>query len=228
MRRILVDWLVEVHIRFQLQQETLYMTFHLIDRFLSLQHITRSKLQLAGITAMLVASKYEEMYPPEVRDFVWIADNAYTQQQIIAMEGLLLKTLDYNLGCPLPLHFLRRYSKATAADQETHHLSKYLMELSISAYDMCGFKSSEIATSAIYLAHRIMSPSTEAWSKNLEYYSEYAFSDIEGCVEQMTGVLAKSVTIKQQAVRRKYASSKLLKISELAEVATFIKANQTL
>jgi hypothetical protein len=41
-------------------------------------------------------------------------------------EGLLLKTLDYNLGCPLPLHFLRRFSKATAADTVTHHLSKYV------------------------------------------------------------------------------------------------------
>jgi hypothetical protein len=66
------------------------------------------------------------MYPPEVRDFVWIADNAYTREQIISMEGLLLKTLDYNLGCPLPLHFLRRFSKATAADTVTHHLSKYV------------------------------------------------------------------------------------------------------
>lgn len=171
MRRILLDWLVEVHIRFQLQQETLYMTFHLLDRFLSVQHITRSKLQLAGITAMLVASKYEEMYPPEVRDFVWIADNAYTREQIITMEGLLLKTLDYNLGCPLPLHFLRRYSKATSADQETHHLSKYLMELSISAYEMCGFRPSMIACTAMYLSQTIMNGES-SWSKQLEYYSE--------------------------------------------------------
>lgn len=225
MRRILVDWLVEVHIRFQLQQETLYMTFHILDRFLQVQNITRSKLQLAGITAMLVASKYEEMYPPEVRDFVWIADNAYTREQIISMEGLLLKTLDYNLGCPLPLHFLRRYSKAVSADQETHHLAKYLMELSISAYSMCGFRPSEIATAAMYLASTIMNPEVDGWSKNLEYYSEYSFAEVERCVREMTVVVVKSVSIKQQAVRRKYASSKLLKISELPELDTFIKAN---
>ena len=201
------------------------MTFHILDRFLSIQQISRSKLQLAGITAMLVASKYEEMYPPEVRDFVWIADNAYTREQIIAMEGLMLKTLDYNLGCPLPLHFLRRFSKATAADTTTHHLSKYLMELSISSYNMCGFLPPEIATAAMYLAHTIMAPGASGWSKNLEHYSGYSFGEIERCAHEMTRVIVKSVTMKQQAVRRKYASNKLLKISQLPELASFIAEN---
>ena len=40
---------------------------------------------------MLIASKYEEMYPPEVRDFIWIADNAYSRQQIVKLEGEMLK-----------------------------------------------------------------------------------------------------------------------------------------
>ena len=58
MRAILIDWLVEVHLKFKLMVETLYLTVNLIDRFLEKEAITRNKLQLVGVTAMSIASKY--------------------------------------------------------------------------------------------------------------------------------------------------------------------------
>ena len=86
MREILTDWLIEVHLKFKLLPETLYLTVNLIDRFLSTTQIMRNKLQLVGVTAMLIASKYEEIYPPIVNDFVYITDNAYTREEILQME----------------------------------------------------------------------------------------------------------------------------------------------
>ena len=80
--------------------------------FTQVQPVPKTKLQLVGVTAMLVASKYEEMYAPEVNDFVYITDNAYTRSDIIRMEIVILKTINFELGRPLPLHFLRRNSKA--------------------------------------------------------------------------------------------------------------------
>ena len=74
--------------------------------------VEKSKLQLVGVTAMLIASKYEEMYAPEVRDFVYITDNAYSSEEIRAMEQKMLQQLDFSLGTPLCLHFLRRDSRA--------------------------------------------------------------------------------------------------------------------
>lgn len=78
---------------------------------LQVQPVSRRKLQLVGVTAMLVACKYEEMYAPEVGDFAYITDNAFTKAQILEMEQVVLKTLKFELGRPLPLHFLRRASK---------------------------------------------------------------------------------------------------------------------
>jgi hypothetical protein len=97
MRSILVDWLVEVHLKFKLLPETLYLTVNLIDRYLERSQIHRSKLQLVGVTAMLIACKYEEIYPPIVKDFVYITDNAYTKEEILEMEGEMLQTLDFDI-----------------------------------------------------------------------------------------------------------------------------------
>ena len=86
MRSILIDWLVEVHLKFKLVPETLFLTVNLIDRYLERKVVMRNRLQLVGVSAMLIACKYEEIYAPEVRDFVFITDNAYTRDQIFLME----------------------------------------------------------------------------------------------------------------------------------------------
>lgn len=67
MRSILVDWLIEVHRKFELMPETLYLTLNIVDRFLSMKAVSRKELQLVGISSMLIASKYEEIWAPEVK-----------------------------------------------------------------------------------------------------------------------------------------------------------------
>ena len=106
MREILVDWLIEVHLKFKLLPETLYLTVNLIDRYLEKQNVLRNKLQLVGVTAMLIASKYEEIYPPIVTDFVYITDNAYDKQEILEMEYNILIKLEFSLNIHSSYRFL--------------------------------------------------------------------------------------------------------------------------
>ena len=94
MRSILVDWLVEVHLKFKLVPETLYLTVNLIDRFLERKEVSRPKLQLVGVTSLLIASKYEEIYPPELRDLVYICDRAYTKNEVRICSPVAFATLD--------------------------------------------------------------------------------------------------------------------------------------
>ncbi|KAJ8340476.1 hypothetical protein SKAU_G00351090 [Synaphobranchus kaupii] len=224
MRAILVDWLIQVHSRFQLLQETLYMTVAILDRFLQVQPVSPRKLQLVGVTAMLIASKYEEMYAPEIGDFVYISDNAFTKAQIREMEMLILRDLDFRLGRPLPLHFLRRASKAGSADAEKHTLAKYLMELTLMDYDMLHYHPSEIAAAALCLSQLVLDG--QKWSATQQHYSTYDVDHLKPIMQH----LAKNVVrvneglTKHVAIKNKYASSRLMRISLISQLkAALIK-----
>lgn len=215
MRSVLVDWLVEVHQQFHLLAETLYLTVAIIDRYLQEVHTTtRKRLQLVGAGAMFVAAKYEEMFAPEVGDFVYICDNAYLKGEILRMEEAIVRALNFNFSRPLPLHFLRRYSKAAHALPVHHAMAKYLLELSLVDYDMCHYAPSLISAAAIYLALWLFQFEKKGvWTKTLAFYTTYSYRDIEATVKKLAGLVVKAGTSKNQAVNKKYAQSKFLKIS---------------
>uniref|UniRef100_A0A8C6WPI3 Cyclin B1 n=1 Tax=Neogobius melanostomus TaxID=47308 RepID=A0A8C6WPI3_9GOBI len=171
MRAILMDWLVQVSIKFRLLQETMYMTVALIDRFLQDNPVPKKQLQLVGVTAMFLAAKYEEMYPPEISDFAFVTDNAYTPAQIREMERNILKVLKFKLGRPLPLQFLRRASKIHEVTAEQHTLAKYLLELTMVDYDMVHFTPSIVASAALALTIKILDAGE--WDATLTHYMNY-------------------------------------------------------
>ncbi|XP_054858737.1 G2/mitotic-specific cyclin-B2 [Eublepharis macularius] len=218
MRAILVDWLVQVHARFHLLQETLYMCVAIMDRYLQVQAVCRNELQLVGVTAMLLASKYEETYVPSIMDFVYITDRAYTSAQIRAMECKILKELDFVLGRPLPLHFLRRAIKVCEATAELYMLAKYLMELTLVDYDMVHFSPSETAAAALCLSQKVLLQGH--WNSKLCYYTGYEEDGLALVMRHMAKNVVKvnKNLTKYTAVRTKYASSKFLRISTIPQL----------
>ncbi|XP_072113915.1 G2/mitotic-specific cyclin-B1 [Mobula birostris] len=225
MRAILVDWLVQVHRKFQLLQETLYMTVSIIDRFLQDNPVTKNNLQLVGVTAMLVASKYEEMYPPEIGDFVYVTDNTYTTAAIREMERKILQKLNFSLGRPLPLHFLRRASKVAEVSSEHHTLAKYLMELTIVDYEMMHYPPSQIAAGAFCLSQKVLNAGE--WTPLLEHYMTYKEDDLVSVMEHIAKNVVKvnqSLT-KYMTIKNKYASTKLMKISTIPQLKSDVIIN---
>lgn len=97
MRAILIDWLIDVHAKFKLLPETLYLTVNMVDRYLSKRPVTRSKLQLVGVSSLMIAAKYEEIYPPTLKDYVYITDNAYVKDEVLNMEAQILTALDFDI-----------------------------------------------------------------------------------------------------------------------------------
>lgn len=217
MRGILIDWLVQVHLRFHLLQETLYLTVAIIDRYIQLENVVKAQLQLVGVASMWIAAKYEEMYAPEVADFVYITDNAYTKAEIRQMECHILKVLGFELGRPLPLHFLRRNSKAGEVDANTHTLAKYLMELTIVEYDLVHLNPSEIAAASLCLAMKLVFDTPE-WTPTLVHYSGYAEKQLTLLMSRLCQLILHAGTGKLTAVKNKYQSSKFMRISKLQEL----------
>merc|ERR1712096_389253 len=70
----------------------------------------------------------QQVYAPAVSDFVYITDNAYTEAEIKHMELRIIRALNFDLCQPIPLNFLRRYSKAGNVDVLQHSLAKYILE----------------------------------------------------------------------------------------------------
>jgi len=173
MRAILIDWLVEVHLKFKLVPESLYLTVNLIDRYLEKEQVNRQKLQLAGVTAMLIACKYEEIYPPIVRDFVYITDNAYTKEEILAMERHMLQTLDFNIQTTSSFRFLERFCKIAKVDSLIFNLSRYLIELSLLYSKMLRFSNSNLAASALYLSLK-MTRHSNPWTEIMQRHTQYS------------------------------------------------------
>ncbi|CAE7466011.1 unnamed protein product [Symbiodinium natans] len=213
MRAILVDWLVEVHMKYRLKPETLFMAVNVIDRYLSMRQVARKKLQLCGVTALLIASKFEEIYPPEVKDFVYITDNAYTKDDILRMEVSILSTLNFELCGPTAAHFLDRYQRANKCSEEHAHLMQYLAELCLLEVHMVQYVPSLVAAASALLSNKLLRQHP-AWPPCLAQITQtHSEAEVKACAREMCGLLDSVEKSSLQAIRKKYSQEKFSKIA---------------
>ncbi|XP_069017330.1 G2/mitotic-specific cyclin-B1 [Embiotoca jacksoni] len=222
MRAILIDWLVQVNLKFRLLQETMYMTVGIIDRFLQDHPVPKKQLQLVGVTAMFLASKYEEMYPPEISDFAYVTDKAYTTAQIRDMEMTILRALKFKLGRPLPLQFLRRASKIYEVTAEQHTLAKYLLELTMVDYEMVHFPPSMVASAALALALKALDAGE--WDVTLQHYMDYAAESLSPVMAHIAKNVVKvnDGQTKHMAIKGKYSTSKQMRIATISQLKSSV------
>ncbi|KAK9963334.1 hypothetical protein ABG768_006526 [Culter alburnus] len=212
MRAILVDWLVEVGEEYKLQNETLYLAVNYIDRFLSSMSVLRGKLQLVGTAAMLLASKFEEIYPPEVAEFVYITDDTYTKKQVLRMEHLVLTVLSFDLAAPTINQFLTQYFLHQPVSSKVESLSMFLGELSLIDCDpFLKYLPSQTAAAAFILANHTLAGGS--WSRALVEMTGYTLEDLMPCIQDLHQTYLGAAQHSQQAVREKYKGSKYHEVS---------------
>ncbi|EGT42948.1 hypothetical protein CAEBREN_21571 [Caenorhabditis brenneri] len=229
MRRILVDWLVQVHLRFHLIPETLHLTIFILDRILEKKIVPKADLQLLGISAMFVASKFEEVFIPDIYDYEFITENTFTKKQILAMEQTILNALEFDLSCPSSLVFARCLSRVLSEDESkpvdqqafyyAYNISKCLAELSFLDSVASCVPKSHIAIAAMIIALNVH-PVEGIEPKRAE----------KACIEQLgadKGEIADAVLLLAQvayknfkhpklvAIKNKYQSTKLAQASNL-------------
>ncbi|CAJ2675378.1 unnamed protein product [Trifolium pratense] len=213
MRGVLVDWLVEVAEEYKLVSDTLYFSVSYIDRFLSLNDLSRQKLQLLGVSSMLIASKYEEIKPPEVEDFCYITDNTYSKEEVLGMEADILKALKFELGGPTIKTFLRFFTKVgqegiDASELQFEFLGCYLAELSLLDYHCVKFLPSMVAASVVFLARFMLSPKTHPWNLAIYQLTRYNPAELKECVLTIHDLYLGRKGGALQAVRDKYKQHK--------------------
>nr|AAC61889.1 cyclin [Lupinus luteus]AAD31790.1 mitotic cyclin B1-3 [Lupinus luteus] len=204
MRAILVDWLIDVNNKFDLSLETLYLTINIVDRFLAVKVVPRRELQLLGISAMLLASKYEEIWPPEVNDFVCLSDRAYTHEQILVMEKIILGKLEWTLTVPTPYVFLVRFIKASVPDQELENMSHFLSELGMMHYSTLMYCPSMVAASAVFAARCTLNK-TPFWNETLKLHTSYSEEQLMDCAKLLVSFHSTIGGGKLKVVHRKYS-----------------------
>merc|ERR1712157_536631 len=217
MRAVLVDWLIEVHRKFKLLPSTYFLGVSLLDRFLAKEQLSRKKLQLAGCCCLWIASKYHEIYAPEMDDFIYISDNAFSEPDLIAMEIQILKSVQFSLTVPTLLSFAERYSKIAAfylvKEREIKIIADLIMfvvESSILSYSLCRKPPSLVAASAFLyacLATKVFG--AERFEKDsLHKVVGYEFAQLVPTMKEIDAMVRSVKKAKHKAVYKKYCSAK--------------------
>ncbi|AJV66396.1 ALS_1a_G0037850.mRNA.1.CDS.1 [Saccharomyces cerevisiae] len=213
-RRTMIDWLVQLHFRFQLLPETLYLTINIVDRFLSKKTVTLNRFQLVGVSALFIAAKFEEINCPTLDDLVYMLENTYTRDDIIRAEQYMIDTLEFEIGWPGPMPFLRRISKADDYDFEPRTLAKYLLETTIVEPKLVAAAPSWLAAGAYFLSRTILG--SNDWSLKHVFYSGYTSSQI---IPLASLILenCKNASRRHHSIWKKYFDQKHYRCSQIVE-----------
>jgi len=183
MRSVLVDWLAQVQHHLKLAQETLYHAIGLLDHILKIRDVDPDKLQLVGVTTLLIASKLEEYYPIQIRKLLHLTDDSYDVQEVLEMELVILRALDFQLYYPSPQAFLHRYVSVSlhSTDPTFVETCFFLIDSHLpNSFHSC-VPSSLLAASAIFTASLLYfitscssAPALEdMWTSALRFHTKY-------------------------------------------------------
>ena len=179
--------------------------------------IPKNKLQLIGVTSLFIATKFEEIYPPILSDLVYITDNAYTKEQILAKEVDIHKKLGYVYNRPYCITFLRRYSSVMDTTTSTHNLAKYILELSLLSHQCSSILPSKRAAAALLLSAHIMTPvkpQRRIWDEHMAYHSKYRVSEIQDTKLKLKKAVQEGHNSpKTTAIRKKYRGTVLSNVA---------------
>jgi hypothetical protein len=218
MRAILVDWLIDVCITLKIEIATFILSVNILDQFLSKRAVRRGLLQLVGCTSLLIASKYEDIYPCEVDDFVRMSEKAYTIQQIVAMESIMLGCI--KLAMPTVYHFSTWYlfycRDYLIYDEDRFlHLVNYFIGSAMLDITYLDIDANQLALVCIKLASHFHRTSVNIY--------EHIHKTI-GCIipdhnyEWLNAIIKVQRNSKYKAIYKKYSSSIYKEVTKLVKV----------
>ena len=212
MRSVLIDWLIDVHLKFRFVPQTLFLTVHYIDRFLEKNRIAKNQFQCVGITAFFIASKFEELAYPVIDEILYMTDYTYTKEDILRTEKQMLFSCDFKLTISTPYCFLPHLIKISNANDKVRCTALYILERSLQEQDCRKYLPSMLCATSLSIAREINGQSP--WTLPLKKCSIYSIQDLDTCKKEMLSwVRTKHVEL--HAVYRKYKSNRYGNVSNL-------------
>lgn len=212
MRGILIDWLVDVNIKFKLLPQTLFMTINVLDRFLSKEIVTRNILQLVGVAALMLVSKYEEIYPPLIKEYMAVCDNAYTKQEILDMEARIIIALEFNLTHTSSFTFLQQLQLQMNIEPKAFAFARYILENAL--FDTFALKYCNLllAAGALFLVNKIFK--AQNWKASFAQATSIDEASAKACAKDLYAIIQKMDASSLTALKRKFAASEFFEVSK--------------
>lgn len=212
MRTILVDWLIDVHLKFKLLPNTLFLTVNLIDRYLSKQQISRHQVQLVGIAALMIVAKFEEIYPPLLKDYVSVCDSAYTREQILSMESDILLAVDFNLAQTSSYTFLRHMQLYVQFDEKSMAFGQYVIENALFDMNLLKYSNHVLAAGAVFLLCKVFKKND--WKKDFEAKIGISEKLSKICAKDLFVAMQNHDSSKFAALKRKFSTPQYFEMSK--------------
>lgn len=209
MRAIVLNWIMEVHLKFKLFQETLFLCVNLFDRFISEKPINRNRLQLLAVTCLLVACKYEEIFSPEIRDFVFILDKSFYKEDIVLMERELMKVIKFEITGPSSLKFFEILTVVFNITQNETFLGFYMLETFLLNYKCNKFEPSLVASTVCYIVLKHY----DKYSAKFYDVINYKEDQIKSCAFELCYVLDNIRDSEYKSVFKKYSTKQYQEVS---------------
>lgn len=218
---ILIDWLVEVSEMKEFSTQTVHLAIQLIQRYLMIRRLSCSRVQLLGVTALLIASKWTDMTIITIRESAWLTDDTYKYEQIVNMMGEVLAALKGDIQRPLVSDYLDILTSLSSSDHKTFFLASYIAEATIVYPEFGGLTTACFASSCLLLA-RILLHQDYPWSYVLIESTGYSVSDLKQCVLLMykkcfsdEESIIDHRGMKLNAVNTRYAEKRFLCVSQI-------------
>ncbi|GMR42132.1 hypothetical protein PMAYCL1PPCAC_12327 [Pristionchus mayeri] len=214
MRRVLIDWLHDVMVEYDMESETLHLTASLIDRLLMMCSVSRPNVQLVGTAALMIASKYEQIHPPELKEFVYVTDDSYSENQILRMESKMLNYLRFDISVPTVEWFVSHMLNVTKPSRKTEWLAHYLGDLSLLLTSLNGLRPSVIASASLALSNLMTGPA--AWTEEMEKMTGIPLTQLEKPMAILLNAFNAASQSEQRSMFEKYSRSRYEEVALLA------------
>jgi len=220
MRACLVDWIGELHYKFKMWPETLYVTIAIIDKYLQNEGaLAKKQMQVLGLTALHIAGKYEEIYPPELKHLIQVTgDKSVTREEIVRMEFKIIQALDFNFTFPSTLRFMERLARVAQVSDKTQMLAQYFCDTSLLDCTLMKELPSKVAAIAVYAALKLSKGGQgSVWNATLTKNSGYKEEEVRGMATELVNYVRSIEKSSLQTFFKKYGTPRFLEVSGLLE-----------